>query len=54
MSASVTDTYEVSESTSNSMADPSNSVKTVKSYPGDDSLQSGMQPNMADIALKAS
>ena len=67
MSASVADTFEVSvsewsgshsklpaESTSDSMADPSNSVKTVKSKPGEDSLQSGMQPNMAAVALKGS
>ena len=67
MSASVTDTYDVSvsewsgshskspaESTSDSMVDPSNSVKTVKAKPGEGSLQSGVQPNMAAIALKGS
>ena len=67
MSASVADTNKVSvsewsgshsklpaESTSDSMADLSNSFKTVKSKPGEDSLQSGIQPNMAAVALKGS
>ena len=67
MSASVVNTNEVlvsaqsgscskshARSTSDSMADPSNSVRTVESKPGEDSLQSGMQPNMAAIALKSS
>ena len=60
------DTYEVSvskwsgscskspaKSTSDSMADPSNSVRTVESKPGEDSLQSGMQSNTAATVLMA-
>ena len=67
MSTSVADTYEVSvsewsgscskspaKSTFDSMADPSNSVKTVESKLGEDTLQSGMQPNTAAVALNSS